>query len=116
MTSRTRIARTLLLALTASLAGVAVGLGESAGGAGDGLLVAVQQPAAPAQATPEGFEPVSGAPAPQEQLPAAPLLIAAYAFVWLMLVGYLWSIWRRLAAVERELTGVARRVDEMQRR
>jgi CcmD family protein len=110
------MARTLLLAIAVTLAGVAVGRAGHTDGGGPGLLVAVQQPAAPAQATPDGFEPVSGLPAPKDQLPAAPLLIAAYAFVWLMLVGYLWSIWRRLAAVERELTGVARRVDDMQRR
>jgi hypothetical protein len=33
-----------------------------------------------------------------------------------MLIGYLWSIWRRLAVVERELQSVSRRVEEAGRR
>ena len=40
----------------------------------------------------------------QEQLPAAPLVIAAYAVAWVRVFGYLWTIWRRLGRVERELT------------
>ena len=47
---------------------------------------------------------------PEAQLPAAPLLVAAYAFAWLAIFVYLWSIWRRLAHVERELGDVARRM------
>lgn len=46
----------------------------------------------------------------QEQLPAAPLVIGAYAVVWVAVVLYLWSIWRRLARVERELAQVSRRI------
>ncbi len=38
-----------------------------------------------------------------DQLPAAPLLIAAYAFVWIAACFYLWSIWRRLSKVEDEM-------------
>jgi CcmD family protein len=40
---------------------------------------------------------------PVEQLPAAPLLIAAYAFVWLAVFFYVWTIWRRLNKVEAEI-------------
>jgi CcmD family protein len=54
----------------------------------------------------EEFVPVSELP-PDEQLPAAPLLIAAYAIVWVALMIYLWSIWRRLGRVERELSALA---------
>jgi hypothetical protein len=46
---------------------------------------------------------------PADQLPAAPLLVAAYALLWLAVVGYLWSIWRRMMTVERELADLARR-------
>ena len=46
---------------------------------------------------------------PQETIPAAPLLIAAYIIVWLGLVTYLWSIWRRLGRVEAELKALQRR-------
>jgi CcmD family protein len=87
------------------------------------MLVAVQQPAGPsqvaqpAQRAGDGFEPVSNLPAPaREQLPAAPMVMAAYAFVWLVVLGYLWSIWRRLGTVERELKAVSARVEEAGRR
>jgi CcmD family protein len=45
-----------------------------------------------------------------EQLPAAPLLIGAYAFVWVALLAYVWSIWRRLDTVEKELGALSRRL------
>ncbi len=44
-----------------------------------------------------------------DQLPAARMLIGAYAFVWVALLAYLWSIWRRLGRVERELATLAKR-------
>ena len=53
------------------------------------------------------YVPVTGPPT--ETIPAAPLLIAAYIIVWLGLMGYLWSIWRRLARVEAELQTLQRR-------
>jgi CcmD family protein len=55
-----------------------------------------------------GFEPVTGVP-PSEQLPAAPLLIAAYAFVWVAVLFYVWTIWRRLNKVEKEMQALERR-------
>ena len=45
-------------------------------------LAALQPPTGAAQ---EGFVPIDQLP-PQEQLPAAPLLITAYAFVWVLLM------------------------------
>lgn len=56
----------------------------------------------------EGFVPVDTLP-PGEQLPAARLLIAAYAFVWVAVFGYVWSLWRRLGKVEGELQRLAKR-------
>jgi CcmD family protein len=38
-----------------------------------------------------------------EQLPAAPLLVAAYAFVWVAAMVYVWTIWRRLNKVEADM-------------
>ena len=38
-----------------------------------------------------------------EQLPSAPLVIAAYAFVWLAFMVYVWTMWRKLGKVEQEL-------------
>ena len=48
------------------------------------------------------FVPVDKLP-PAEQLPAAPLLIAAYAFVWIALMFYMWTIWRRLSKIEADI-------------
>jgi len=57
------------------------------------------------------FEPAT-APAPGDQLAAAPLLIAAYGFVWLATLFYLWTIWRRLNKVESEMRTLERRQTE----
>lgn len=57
------------------------------------------------------FVPVGSLPA-TEQMPAAPLLIAAYAFVWLALLVYVWSIWRRLGRVEADMQALARRTGQ----
>jgi hypothetical protein len=66
--------------------------------------VAVAQP--PAQ---EGFVPVDQLPG-QEEMPAAPLVAAAYGVAWAAVLFYLLFIWKRLLAVEREMAGVARRI------
>jgi CcmD family protein len=50
----------------------------------------------------EGFVPIDQLP-PQEQLPAAPLLVGAYSFVLLMLFGYMVSVSRRLSTIQREM-------------
>jgi len=50
----------------------------------------------------EEFTPIDQLP-PQEQLPAAPLLVGAYAFVMLMLFGYLVMVSRRLSAIQTEV-------------
>ena len=54
------------------------------------------------------FVPMNSLP-PADQLPAAPLLISAYAFVWVALMVYMWSIWSRLGRVERELHALQRK-------
>ena len=74
------------------------------------LAMAGQPPAPPATpAAPDGVVPVNALPQ-AEQLPAAPLLIAAYSFVWVALMVYVWFLWRRMTRVERELADVNRRV------
>ena len=55
------------------------------------------------------FVPVTEIPA-SEQLPSAPLLITAYAFVWIAVFAYVWLMWRRLGKVERELTALSDRM------
>ena len=77
-----------------------------AGGASD----AFAQP--PSIAAPEqGFVPVKNLPAQQEQLPAAPLVIVAYAVAWIAVLFYVWFIWRRLAKVEHEIAALSRRIE-----
>ncbi len=61
---------------------------------------------------PAGYERVTGS---QETLPAAPFLVAAYAIIWVVLIVYLWSLWRRLQAVRRELAELKRRLTEKMR-
>jgi CcmD family protein len=86
-----------------------------------GGSVVIAQSAAPAAQGPTGqaasqepadqFVPLKSLPQ-QDQLPAAPLLVAAYAFVWVALLVYVWTIWRRLMRVEREIRELSSRVSE----
>ena len=69
---------------------------------GSVMLFAARMSAQQAPEGQEGFLPMNSLP-PADQLPAAPLLIAAYAFVWLALAGYLYSIWSRIGRVERDM-------------
>ena len=55
------------------------------------------------------FVPVDSLPL-ADQLPAAPLLVAAYAFVWIATMVYLWSIWRRMNRVEDEMRALAQKL------
>jgi CcmD family protein len=71
-----------------------------------GVVVSGQPPAKPQG----GFVPIDQLPA-AESFPAAPLLIAAYAVAWVAVFLYVWSVWRRLNHVERELRDVTRRVE-----
>jgi CcmD family protein len=74
-----------------------------------GLLIApatalAQQSPAPTQppAATDQYVPMDDIPE-QDKLPAAPYLIGAYMVAWLMLLFYVWSLWRRLGRVEEEL-------------
>ena len=72
-------------------------------------LLTLASPAFAVQSTGQGaFVPMNSLP-PADQLPAAPLLIAAYAFVWIALMVYLWSIWSRLGRVERDMQSLQQR-------
>jgi hypothetical protein len=82
------------------------------------LAVLISAPAASqAQQPPpdakQEYVPVDRA-ADQEQLPAAPLVIGAYAFIWAAALAYLWIIWRRLAAVDQELLALRRAIERRQ--
>jgi len=43
----------------------------------------------------------------RETLPALPLVYGAYGFVWIVLLGYVFMLWRRLGRVEQELQDVS---------
>lgn len=73
-----------------------------------GAVLPAQQPAQPPSSQGD-FVPVSALPQ-AEQLPAAPLLIGAYAFVWVALLAYVWSLWQRMTKLERELADLQRRL------
>jgi CcmD family protein len=64
---------------------------------------ATQPPAAQSE-----YVPLKDLPA-TENVPAAPFLIAAYAFVWIAAMFYLWTIWRRLNRVETEMRALAQK-------
>ncbi len=75
------------------------------------LPLLASAPALALQPPPSGqteFVPIDQLP-PGEQLPAAPLLIAAYVVVWLAAMFYLWSIWRRINKVEAEMRALEQR-------
>jgi len=57
---------------------------------------------------PKEFVPVDEVP-PGEQIPAINLVAAAYGFVWLVMLGYVWTIARRLGTVEAELASLETR-------
>jgi CcmD family protein len=69
---------------------------------------AVQPPAQ------EGFVPVEDLHG-QEQMPAAPLVAAAYGVAWAAVLVYVFSLWRRLGTVEREMAEVSRRIAARER-
>lgn len=79
-------------------------------GAAIALLLSVPLFAFQPSAGQESFKavPIDQIP-PTEQLPAAPLLIAAYAFAWIAVFFYVWTVWRRLNKVETEMRALERR-------
>ncbi len=72
------------------------------------LLLAGVSLFAQAPAGQEGFVPASELP-PGQELPAAPLVIASYAFFLLLMMFYLWTVWRRIGRVEKEILELQRR-------
>jgi CcmD family protein len=52
----------------------------------------------------DGFKPFQ--PGQQETLAASPLVLAAYAFVWVALLAYVFLLWQRIGRVEHELAEV----------
>jgi CcmD family protein len=57
---------------------------------------------------PKDFVPVDES-APGEQIPAMPLIGAAYGFIWVAVFGYVWSLGRKLQKVDAEISELERR-------
>jgi CcmD family protein len=80
------------------------------------VTLALAAPAWALQPPPQNeFVPVEQLP-PGDQLPSAPLLVAAYAFVWIAVMFYVWTIWRRLNKVEAEMRALEQRRGDAARR
>jgi len=77
----------------------------TAGLAGFGLVASLA-----AQAETE-FRPIEPGDLMTEQLPATPLVFAAYAVVWVALLLYILVLWRRIGRIERELADVTSRLE-----
>lgn len=72
------------------------------------MFLAGVAPLAAQQQPPPEFVPLKDVPQ-AEQIPAMPLLGAAYGFIWVGVLGYVWSIARRLKTVESELASLESR-------
>ncbi len=88
------------------LAIVVLAVAVLAAAAAPAVARAAAQPPAGAQGD---YVPLKDLPQ-QETLPAAPLVMAAYAFVWAVLLVYVWSVWRRLLKVEHEVKDLSARL------
>ena len=71
-------------------------------------LSAQQQPP-PKPAAQDAFVPVDVPNNQQETIPAQRLVGIAYGLIWVLLLGYVWSVRSRLARVEREMEALNRR-------
>jgi len=72
-----------------------------------GVGLGAQQPAP--SAAQDGFVPVDQIQK-KDEIPAAPLLLSAYAVAWIAIFVYVWSIWQRLGKAEREIADLNRRL------
>ena len=76
------------------------------------------QPAVTEQQPPnsglDGFVPAQSLPQ-TEQIPAAPLLLSSYAFFLILMMFYLWTIWRRIGKVETDMRELERRQGAVRR-
>lgn len=64
-----------------------------------------------AQGGETGFVPAGADDLVKENLPATPLVFAAYATVWVVLVIYVFTLWRRVRSAEREIADLNARLE-----
>jgi CcmD family protein len=70
--------------------------------------VSAARAAAQPKPSPDEFVPVQDIP-DSEKLPAVRLVATAYGFVWVVLLGYVWTVGKRLRTVESELDALQRK-------
>ena len=71
--------------------------------ASTGLSISAQsQPTQPEPQRQDEFVPIDELP-PEEQMPAAPMVVGAYAFVWVAFLAYVFTIVKRMRKVEGDL-------------
>lgn len=68
---------------------------------GGSLAVEAQAPQQPPQQQDE-FVPIDQLP-PEEQMPAAPMVVAAYGFIWVAFIAYVFTLVRRVRKVEDDV-------------
>jgi CcmD family protein len=73
-----------------------------------GVLLRPPTAVAQPKPSPDEFVPLEEAP-PEEQIPAINLVAAAYGFVWIVVVGYVWSLGKRLQKAEAEIAALERK-------
>src|SRR5262245_49996363 len=66
-------------------------------------LAAQNQP--PPKPAADAFVPIDQLP-PQEQVPAAPMVVAAYSFVWIAFLAYVLSLVKRIRKVESDIVAL----------
>lgn len=69
------------------------------------ITLAAQVPAAQ-----DRFVPVSPDELQHEQIPAAPLVLTAYAFVWIVFFIYVFTLWRRMRRIDADLQALSSKV------
>ena len=84
-------------------------LGFSTGARGQQPPPPASQPRPAPPPAQDEFVPVSELP-PDEQLPAVPLVFIAYGLIWLGVLVYVFTIWRRQGAVQKELEALKRQL------
>jgi CcmD family protein len=96
-----RLARILVLSIMVAGTTLPVALVDSA-------HVLAQTGQGPSKPAPQDeFVPIDQLP-PQEELPAAPMVVAAYSFVWVAFLAYFFTLIKRLRKVETDLAALER--------
>ncbi|HUU36534.1 MAG TPA: CcmD family protein [Vicinamibacterales bacterium] len=72
------------------------------------LLLGPALASAQPQPSPDEFVPISEIP-PEERIPAINLVAAAYGFVWVAVLGYVWSLGTRIKKAEDEIARLERK-------